>query len=92
MQIEPRDIALADLKEFVDRTSARWRSRKPRFSVDLDGSLPTHVRTDPQRLQQVLKNLLANPSSSPTRAAYSCACHTVQDRAAGQQALPAPGG
>src|SRR3989442_7809852 len=61
MQIEPRDIALVDLKEFIERNFRPVAEQKNlEVSVDLDRSLPTHVRTDPQRLQHVLQKLPAN--------------------------------
>jgi len=61
MQIEPRDIPLAELKDFFDRTFTPVAEQKGlRFDIELDRALPEHVRTDPQRLQQVIKNLLSN--------------------------------
>jgi signal transduction histidine kinase/CheY-like chemotaxis protein/HAMP domain-containing protein len=61
MQVEPRDIAFGSVKEFVERSFKPVAEDKElEFRVDLDSSLPPIVRTDPQRLQQVLKNLLAN--------------------------------
>ena len=61
MQIEPRDIALADLKEFFERNFRPIAEQKGLdFQIELGGNVPSHIRTDPQRLQQVIKNLLAN--------------------------------
>ncbi|HWT84641.1 MAG TPA: response regulator, partial [Myxococcales bacterium] len=61
MQIEPRDIALLDLKDYFDRTFRPVAEQKGlRFEIEVADAVPTHIRTDPQRLQQVLKNLLAN--------------------------------
>src|SRR2546425_936069 len=61
MQIEPRDIALVDLKDYFDRTFRPVAEQKGlRFEIEVADAVPTHIRTDPQRLQQVLKNLLAN--------------------------------
>jgi HAMP domain-containing protein/signal transduction histidine kinase/DNA-binding response OmpR family regulator len=61
MQIEPRDVPMVDLKEFVDRNfRAVAEGKGLDFSVELEVNLPACVRTDPQRLQQILKNLLAN--------------------------------
>jgi HAMP domain-containing protein/signal transduction histidine kinase/DNA-binding response OmpR family regulator len=61
MQIEVRDVAMFDLKGFVDRNFRPVAEQKGlEFSVDLEDTLPARMRTDPQRLQQVLKNLLAN--------------------------------
>jgi len=81
MQIEPRDIALVDLKEFVERNFRPVAEQKSLdFSVDLAGPLPGHVRTDPQRLQQVLKNLLANAFKFTDQGSVVLRIHTVQDR------------
>src|SRR5207302_1844681 len=81
MQIEPRDIALVDLKEFVERNFRPVAEQKSLdFSVELDTSLPTHVRTDPQRLQQVLKNLLANAFKFTDQGSVQLRIHTVPDR------------
>jgi HAMP domain-containing protein/signal transduction histidine kinase/DNA-binding response OmpR family regulator len=81
MQIEPRDIALVDLKEFVERNFRPVAEQKSLdFSVDLAGPLPGHVRTDPQRLQQVLKNLLANAFKFTDQGSVQLRIHTVQDR------------
>src|SRR2546426_901561 len=61
MQIEPRDIALADLRDYFERTFRPVAEQKGlRFEVEIATGIPTSIRTDPQRLQQVLKNLLAN--------------------------------
>src|SRR5438270_10936288 len=61
MQIEPRDIALSDLHEFIDRNFRPVAEQKAlELTIDVAHDVPTYIRTDPQRLQQVLKNLLAN--------------------------------
>src|SRR5438309_4387381 len=61
MQIEPRDIALGDLRDYFERTFRPVAEQKGlEFEIELREGLPSHIRTDPQRLQQVLKNLLSN--------------------------------
>jgi CheY-like chemotaxis protein len=61
MQIEPREVALADVAEFVERNFAPVAEQKGlAFTTALADGAPRSMRTDPQRLQQVLKNLLAN--------------------------------
>ncbi|HET9752386.1 MAG TPA: response regulator, partial [Myxococcales bacterium] len=61
MQIEPRDIALLDLKDYFERTFRPVAEQKGlSYEVEIAERAPSHIRTDPQRLQQVLKNLLAN--------------------------------
>jgi len=61
MQIEPRDISLLDLKDYFERTFRPVAEQKNLvYEVEISERAPSHIRTDPQRLQQVLKNLLAN--------------------------------
>src|SRR5207302_4729507 len=57
MQIEPRDIALTDLQDFFERNFRPVAEQKNlSFEIEIAPG-PTHIRTDPQRLQQVIKNL-----------------------------------
>src|SRR5581483_9096353 len=61
MQIEPRDIGLSDLRDYFDRTFQPVAEQKGlNYSIEITPRAPAQIRTDPQRLQQVLKNLLAN--------------------------------
>ncbi len=61
MQVEPRDILLAELNQFVDRSFRPVAEQKGlSFTVELAHGSPRSIRTDPQRLQQILKNLLSN--------------------------------
>src|SRR5262249_10930627 len=61
MEMAPRDVSVADVRSYVERSFIPIADQKAlRFSVDIDPDLPTTIFTDPQRLQQVLKNLLAN--------------------------------
>uniref|UniRef100_UPI0035A0D327 HAMP domain-containing protein n=2 Tax=Hyalangium versicolor TaxID=2861190 RepID=UPI0035A0D327 len=61
MQVEPRDILLTDLNQFVDRSFRPVADQKNlSFTVELAPNTPRSIRTDPQRLQQILKNLLSN--------------------------------
>jgi signal transduction histidine kinase/CheY-like chemotaxis protein len=61
MRVEPSDVPLAEVKEFVERSFRHVADQKGLgFTVSLGTDLPQSLRTDPQRLQQVLKNLLSN--------------------------------
>jgi CheY-like chemotaxis protein len=61
MRVEPSEVLLADVREFVERSFRHMAEQKGLgFSVSLDAGLPANLYTDPQRVQQVLKNLLAN--------------------------------
>jgi CheY-like chemotaxis protein/signal transduction histidine kinase/HAMP domain-containing protein len=61
MDINPSEILLTDLKEFVRRSFQPVAEQKGlEFEVELDPALGETINTDGQRLQQVLKNLLSN--------------------------------
>jgi signal transduction histidine kinase len=61
MKVEPCDVPLDDVKEFVERHFRHVaEQRELGFFVSLGVGLPASVHTDPQRLHQVLKNLLSN--------------------------------
>jgi HAMP domain-containing protein/signal transduction histidine kinase/CheY-like chemotaxis protein len=61
MQVEPRDVPFAEIAEFVERGFSHVAEQKGLdFDVEIGAGLAPSFRTDPQRLQQVLKNLLAN--------------------------------
>jgi signal transduction histidine kinase/CheY-like chemotaxis protein/HAMP domain-containing protein len=61
MPVEPREIELPEVAEFVDRSFRPVAEEKQlSFTTEIGGGLPSRILTDPQRLQQVLKNLLAN--------------------------------
>jgi signal transduction histidine kinase/CheY-like chemotaxis protein len=61
MQVEPGDVPLTEVKEFCERTFVHMAEKKGvGFSVSLGRGLPVSIRTDRQRLHQVLKNLLSN--------------------------------
>jgi hypothetical protein len=59
--IELEDARLDDVFDFVERTFRPVaESRGLEFVIQREPGLPASVRTDVQRLQQVLKNLLSN--------------------------------
>jgi hypothetical protein len=61
MDVNPTDVRLADVKDFVERSFAAVAEQKGlNFHVELNADLPQTVYTDGGRLQQVLKNLLSN--------------------------------
>src|SRR5436853_4290610 len=52
MQVEPRDIALLDIKDYVERSFGAVAQQKGlTFDVSVEQALPTAIKTDPQRLQ-----------------------------------------
>jgi hypothetical protein len=61
MPIDPRDIEPSEIADFVDRSFRALADQKGlAFTVDVELGVARSLYTDPQRLQQVLKNLLAN--------------------------------
>ncbi|RCG30239.1 response regulator [Sphaerisporangium album] len=61
MDIHPQQISMPKLVEYVEATFGPLAQDKGlSFSVELDPAVPDELRTDEQRLQQVLRNLLSN--------------------------------
>ncbi len=61
MDVNPTDVRLPDVKDFVERSFHAVAEQKGlNFHVDLTADLPQTIYTDGGRLQQVLKNLLSN--------------------------------
>ncbi|HVV57078.1 MAG TPA: response regulator [Gaiellaceae bacterium] len=61
MDVTPADLAPAEIGDYVLRTFEPVASEKGlAFEVELADDLPDTIWTDEQRLQQILKNLLAN--------------------------------
>jgi len=59
--LEITDWPLSELPPLLERTFRHVaEATKLDFSIDLRPGLPTSIPTDPQRLQQVLNNLLSN--------------------------------
>jgi signal transduction histidine kinase/DNA-binding response OmpR family regulator/HAMP domain-containing protein len=59
--VEPSDLALGDLQDYVDRQFRHVAENKGlNFALDLKPGVPGTMHTDAKRLQQVLKNLLSN--------------------------------
>ncbi len=61
MDIHPAELSLPKLYDYVDAAFAPLAQDKGlSFAIDVDDAVPTEMRTDEQRLQQVLRNLLSN--------------------------------
>ncbi|MEP6857174.1 MAG: response regulator, partial [Gemmatimonadales bacterium] len=61
MDVNPSDVRLTEVKEFVERSFDALADQKGLgFHVEVNADLPPAIYTDGGRLQQVLKNLLSN--------------------------------
>src|SRR5207253_9145521 len=60
LQVEVRPVALRDVAAALERMFRPTLAEGIGFSVSISPAVPGTVLTDPQRLQQVLKNLLSN--------------------------------
>ncbi|GLW09927.1 histidine kinase [Microtetraspora sp. NBRC 13810] len=61
MDIHPQQISLPKLVDYVEATfSPLAQDKGLAFAVEVDQAVPHELRTDEQRLQQVLRNLLSN--------------------------------
>jgi CheY-like chemotaxis protein len=61
MAVDVDEVGLRSVQEFVERTFRQGaRDKGLEFTIQAAEDLPPTVYTDPRRLQQVLKNLLAN--------------------------------
>jgi len=61
METEPTEVRIAEIVDFVQRSFRPLAEEKGLgFTIDMTSGLPEEVRTDQRRLEQVLKNLLAN--------------------------------
>jgi len=61
MAVEPSDLKLNDIREYVNRNFRHVADGKGLdFTVEVSADLATTMTTDVKRLQQVLKNLLSN--------------------------------
>jgi HAMP domain-containing protein/CheY-like chemotaxis protein len=59
--VEVSELRFTDVRDYVERTFRQVaQDRQLGFQIELGTTLPAAISTDPTRLQQVLKNLLAN--------------------------------
>ena len=73
-------VALATLREKIERDFRHVaQSRQLEFGVSLSPQLPAIIRSDANRLEQVLKNLLANSFKFTEKGSVTLAIHRAAD-------------
>jgi CheY-like chemotaxis protein/signal transduction histidine kinase len=61
VSVEVAEVSFLDISDYVERNFRHVaESRNLQFTIEVDPGLPRGVQTDAKRLQQVIKNLLAN--------------------------------
>ena len=61
LSVDIEEITFEDLQKSLERAfSELARNKKLSFAIELNENLPPTISHDPKRLQQILKNLLAN--------------------------------
>ncbi|MBA2688396.1 MAG: HAMP domain-containing protein [Gemmatimonadaceae bacterium] len=61
MDVNPTNVPISEISEFVERSFRPLADQKGlQFNIDVQPDVPGKIHTDAQRVQQVLKNLLAN--------------------------------
>ncbi len=76
MEVNIADVPVGDIRSFVERTFRPVADQKNlSFSIEVADDVPSSIRTDSQRLQQVLKNLLANAFKFTDRGGVTLSIH-----------------
>ncbi|MEO5644803.1 MAG: HAMP domain-containing protein [Bacteroidia bacterium] len=61
ISVDYTTISFLEISKFVESTFRHISAAKHlKFSIEMDENLPENIDTDPQRLNQILKNLLSN--------------------------------
>lgn len=83
LSLHPEPFLLKDLQGFLAKTFRQVAQDKGLdFRIELDQNLPKVIITDAKRLQQILKNLLANAFKFTERGSVALSITQVQDEIA----------
>ena len=79
MEVIFKDVKLSDVKEFIEaQFTPVARKENIQLNVQLAADLPEMIKTDNQRLQQILKNLLSNAFKFTEHGAVSLTIQKVE--------------
>ena len=79
MEINPTDVSMNEIRDFVERTFKPVADQKSvTLVVDVAPDVPSPMFTDGQRLQQVLKNLLSNAFKFTQQGGVTLAIHRAE--------------
>ncbi|QDZ30571.1 HAMP domain-containing protein [Noviherbaspirillum sp. UKPF54] len=77
--LDIEDVPGDELREYVDKTFRHLAEAKGLdFSVEFASGLPAYIRTDEQRLKQVLKNLLSNAIKFTAKGSVTLSAHVAR--------------
>ncbi|OCA92323.1 response regulator [Pseudobacillus wudalianchiensis] len=84
MEVLFEDVKISDIKDFVQAQFAPIaHEKKIQFNIELAAGLPETIRTDKQRVKQILKNLLSNAFKFTEHGAVSLIVENAKDKQSG---------
>lgn len=60
MSIDVEEVYLSDIQDYAERTFHPLAQKGLDFTIEIGADVPGTIRTDRNRLQQILRNLLSN--------------------------------